>query len=121
MNTIFIFCRILLLKEMSNNQTNEIDIPDIPDFSDIKLDKTINCEMLLSGYNVISKFGAWNILRNFNEYSYLFSENNDIKNILLEIRKAYPSHNGISLSTVMYHLEDISKNGFHKYKIYRGK
>jgi hypothetical protein len=83
-----------------------------PDFSFLDVRSSA---MLTSGYTTINQINGWETLANFQEYSYLFSKNQDIKNILTAISTNY-SHSGQSLMWTMQKLDFISKFGYDKFK-----
>jgi hypothetical protein len=72
--------------------------------------------MLSSAYKIIQGNEAWNLLRNFQGESFMFSRNPRIKNLMDDINDAYGGgHSGSSIGTTMRNMEYIAKNGFDEY------
>jgi hypothetical protein len=75
-------------------------------------------DMIESGYRAIEDSRGWNILRNFQGESIIFSRNNDIINLCNTVNEYFnDGHSGSSMGFTMRALEYIAKNGIEQYKI----
>lgn len=93
--------------------SSSLDLPSSPDFS--FMDENNN-RMLSSAYKVIHNCEAWNIISNFKEESFMFTQNEEILNIMQKVADDYTLHSGSSIGYTMRQIQYIAKNGFTNYK-----
>ena len=90
------------------------DHPIRPDFSFIQSISERN--MIQTAYEQITSLEQWKLLENFNEESFMSSQNDDIKKIMGKVNDSYNGHSAASLGITMRHIEYIAKNGFDMYR-----
>lgn len=110
-----------LTETMSDDDGDEFvlcpDYPASPDFSFMNSNRE-----LVSGYAVVHRNEAWNLLKNFNENSFMFCKDPKIVKLLEKVNHEYQGHSGASLACTMRILEFIAKNGYSVFKqIYLSK
>lgn len=100
----------------SPSEITLVDYPKNPNFDFIN--NLNNKKMITSAYQVMQQnTHFWKILENFDEESFMFSNNKEVINIMGKIDIAYNSgHSGASMGLIMRELEYIAKNGFQAYK-----
>ena len=67
--------------------------------------------MIRSAYGVIDKLEGWSIIRNFGSdpnNRFMWSDSDEITNIMKEINKEYGGHSGASLALLMRNMHQIS-------------
>ena len=67
--------------------------------------------MISSAYSVIDRLEAWTIIKNYGSDSnnnFMFSNNEQISNIMSSINKEYEGHSGASLAITMRNMYQIS-------------
>ena len=73
--------------------------------------------MISTAVTAITQLELWDFLKNFNERSFMLSEDERINQILKKIGElGYHGHSGGSFAVTMRHMEYIAKNGFENYK-----
>lgn len=75
-------------------------------------------KMYISAYNVITKLGLWDELRNIDpgNTGYMFSLDPKINNIMNHINNDYGLHSGCSIALTMRVMQHIAKYGYDGYR-----
>lgn len=108
----------ILYNEISNEipvNPLALDLPIQPDFSFLKESFQAT---IIPAYQVIQRMECWHILRNFNEATFMFTQNRRVLTIMDAVNNSYSEHSGASLGSTMRHLEYIAKHGFSEYRRY---
>jgi hypothetical protein len=104
------------MNKVKMSRVKSTDLPNNPDFSFIQGRVT---PILESAYNVMCENPIyWDILFNYTEYSYIFTNNQDIINLMNLIFENSPDKSGETKSWIMLQLELIILKGFTIYKDY---
>lgn len=74
-------------------------------------------EMISSAFRAVNDCEGWEILRNFDDESIIYSRNDNIKRLCNRVNDYYNGgHSGCSMGITMRNIEYIAKNGFKKFK-----
>jgi hypothetical protein len=88
---------------------------DRPIQPDLSFHDTNSANMIYSAYICVSNEECWNVIANFNETSFMFSQDPVIKELMSKINENYNGHSGASLGWTMRQLEFIAKYGYTEY------
>jgi hypothetical protein len=121
LNALFEYTLIMQIDNQSQTMNvlpppppSNITYPSSPNWSFAKED----APMLSSAYNVIKKNEAWNILKNFDEESFMFAKGKDVNNLMNKINDDYDGgHSGGSMGYTMRIMQYIANYGFDTFVV----